>query len=145
DLTGQLPVPADVSEFVANPDSQKRAKLIDNLLAGEEFARHWARYWRDVIAARATDQRSRVFAPVFENWMTEQLKKNAPWDKVARAMLTAKGEMSTGEPDQNGEAFLLLAHRGPDANNERTAEVSRIFLGIQIQCAQCHDHPSDQW
>src|SRR5207302_491093 len=47
--------------------------------------------------------------------------------------------------DKNGAAFFLAAHRGTDADSERAAETSRIFLGIQIQCAQCHDHPSDQW
>src|SRR5262249_57743659 len=59
DLTGELPVPADVTEFVADKDPAKRAKLIAKLLAGDEYARHWARYWRDGIASRATNQQSR--------------------------------------------------------------------------------------
>jgi hypothetical protein len=145
DLTGQLPAPADVTEFVAEQKSQKRARLIDKLLASEEYAQHWARYWRDVIGARVNDRRGLALARAFETWMTEQLQKNQPWDKIARAMITAEGECKFDDDGQHGNLFFLASHHGPDAGNERAAETSRVFLGIQIQCAQCHDHPSDQW
>jgi hypothetical protein len=145
DLTGQLPLPADVSEFVADPSPSKRAQLIDKLLASEEFAQHWARYWRDVVTARLTEPRFKGLSVTFEKWLTEELKKNASWGEIARAIITASGELRFDEPDKNGAAFFLAAHRGPDAPNEQAAETSRIFMGIQIQCAQCHDHPSDQW
>ncbi|MFL5241196.1 MAG: DUF1549 domain-containing protein [Gemmataceae bacterium] len=145
DLTGQLPAPADVTDFVADGNSQKRARLIDMLLASEEYAQHWARFWRDVIAARVNDRRGLALARAFEAWMTDQLQKNKPWDKVARAMITAEGECKFDDDGQHGNLFFLASHHGPDAGNERAAETSRIFLGIQIQCAQCHDHPSDQW
>src|SRR5947209_18511283 len=72
DLTGELPVPADVEEFVTDKGPNKRAKLIDKLLASDEYARHWARYWRDVISARATNQQSRILTRSFESWMTER-------------------------------------------------------------------------
>jgi len=146
DLTGQLPKPADVDQFVADQDSGKRARLIDRLLAGDAYARHWARYWRDVITARLPSlPGGQVLALSFEQWMFGQLKSDQGWDKVARAMITAKGQLRFDEPGKNGAAFFLAAHRGKDAADERAAETSRIFLGIQIQCAQCHDHPSDQW
>jgi hypothetical protein len=145
DLTGELPVPADVSEFVADPDSQKRAKLIDRLLNSEEFARHWARYWRDVVAARISDRQLLVLMRSFEDWMAEQLKTNQNWARIVRSIVTAQGEARFDESGKNGGLFFLASHRGADAANERAAETSRVFLGIQIQCAQCHDHPSDQW
>ena len=145
DLTGELPVPADVTEFVADRDPQKRAKLIDKLLDSDEYARHWARYWKDVIASRITDRRALLVAGAFEEWMFQQLKANRRWDQTARAIITAEGSARMDEPTKNGAVFLLAGHRGPDGANERAAETSRIFLGIQIQCAQCHDHPSDQW
>src|SRR5207248_5919439 len=66
DLTGELPVPADVTEFVADKDPNKRARLIDKLLASDEYALHWARYWRDVISSRATNQQSRILVRSFE-------------------------------------------------------------------------------
>jgi hypothetical protein len=145
DLTGELPLPADLIEFIADPDSAKRAKMIDKLLDSDEYARHWARYWRDVIGARITDRRAAILIRPFEEWMVQQLSSNQKWDEIVRAMLTAEGAVRFDEPTKNGAAFFLLGHRGPDAANERAAETSRVFLGIQIQCAQCHDHPSDQW
>ncbi len=145
DLTGELPVPADVAEFVADKNPDKRAKLIDKLLASDEYARHWARYWRDVIATKLSDRRGMALAHSFEVWMTEQLKKNKSWGEIARAMLTASGTGSYEDDGKNGALFFLLSRVGTDAANERAAETSRVFLGIQIQCAQCHDHPSDVW
>ncbi len=145
DLTGQLPVPADVTEFVADRDPNKRARLIDKLLDSDEYAQHWARYWRDVIGARLEDIRGRLLVRHFENWMTAELKKNTRWGELTRQMITASGRTVFTEPDKNGAAFFLASRFGADANIERAAETSRVFLGIQIQCAQCHDHPSDVW
>ena len=145
DLTGQLPLPADVDEFVLNKDSRKRAQLIDKLLDSEEYARHWARYWRDVVALRINDRRGLLLVRAFEEWLFTQFKTNAHWDQMARAMITAEGPARVDEPEKNGGAFFLASHIGADAANEQAAETSRVFLGIQIQCAQCHDHPFDQW
>ena len=145
DLTGQLPLPADVSEFAADTSSNKRAKLIDKLLASEKYAQHWAHYWRDVVTARLPDARFKFLSTTFEKWLTGELQKNAGWGDIARAMITATGEVRFDEPDKNGAAFFLAAHRGPEAPSEQAAETSRTFMGIQIECAQCHDHTSDQW
>jgi hypothetical protein len=145
DLTGQLPLPADVKEFSANSDPDKRAKLIDRFLASDEYAAHWARYWRDVIGARVTDRRGLLLAKPFELWLTDQFKKNQGWDKIVCAMICAEGPCRIDDEGKNGAAFFLACHFGPDSAVEQAAETSRLFLGIQIQCAQCHDHPSDQW
>src|SRR5207302_7146921 len=75
DLTGQLPLPADVDEFVADTRPNKRARLIDRLLDTEEFARHWAQYWRDVIAAQATIPQPLIRLArdvATETWLLEQ-------------------------------------------------------------------------
>lgn len=145
DLTGQLPLPADVDEFVADKDSQKRAKFVNQLLDSEEYARHWSKYWRDVVSSRLTELRVILFQRVFEEWMFQQLKANRGWGDIAKEIITAEGGADSDNPGQNGNVFFLAAHFGADAINERTAETSRVFLGIQLQCAQCHDHPSDQW
>ncbi len=145
DLTGSLPMPADVKEFLEDKSPDRRAKIIDKLLAGDAFARHWGRYWRDVISARVTDQLGNIAARGFEKWMTEQLKANRSWGEITRTILTASGEVRFAEADKNGPAYFLLSRRGADAVTERAAETSRVFLGVQIQCAQCHDHPSDVW
>lgn len=145
DLTGQLPVPADVTDFLAAADPGKRAKLIDRLLDSDDFARHWARYWREVVTATVTERQALILAGSFETWMQEQLKANTPWNDIVRALITAQGELRFSKPGENGSAFFLLSRRGADATTERAAEISRLFLGVQIQCAQCHDHPFDNW
>jgi hypothetical protein len=145
DLTGELPVPADVTEFVADKDPNKRAKLIDKLLAGDEYAQHWARYWRDVISSRATNQQARIIVRSFETWMTDRLKENKSWGDITRALLTASGKIEYTDDGTHGDLYFLLSKNGMAGPEERAAETSRIFLGIQIQCAQCHDHPNDVW
>lgn len=154
DLTGRLPLPADVTEFLADKDPAKRTKTIDKLLASEDYVLHWSKYWRDVFTTRVTDQRARAIARAFEEWLVESFAKNQSWDKIARELITADGKITfrynpsaTDEKQEksNGAAYFLLSYQGADAINDRTAETSRIFLGIQIQCAQCHDHPFDGW
>jgi hypothetical protein len=151
DLTGRLPLPADVTEFMADPDPSKRAKVIDKLLDSEEYAVHWSRYWRDVFSAKVTDRRAQVFAYHFEAWLVEQFRHNRSWDTITKEILTSAGKLpfrpgQMTEPDaKDGASYFLLSYIGNDAINDRTAETARIFLGVQIQCAQCHDHPFDGW
>ena len=155
DLTGKLPNPGEIKSFVNDPSGAKRTVLVDRLLTSDAFSEHWARYWRDTVAARATDNRIRIQQPEFEEWLHEAIKEKKDWGTIAREIITAKGGLSLPQPpgaddkdkmeNINGATFLLLTSRGNDAINERAAETSRIFLGIQIQCAQCHDHPNDIW
>jgi hypothetical protein len=145
DLTGRLPLPERIAEFLGDTNPNRRAQLIDTLLASDEFARHWALYFREVISSRTTDQKVRLFSPHFEKWLANQFKANASWAKITRDILTATGPIRAEDIDKNGQAFFLGSRFGPDAPMELAAETSRIFLGIQIQCAQCHDHPSDVW
>jgi hypothetical protein len=146
DLTGKLPLPADLREFAANTDSHKRARLIDKLLASEDYGKHWMRYWRDVITIKLSDRRVLAMIPSLQLWLEREFAANTPWDKLAKQMLTAKGEIRVAEPSADeGVNFFLLAHNGDDQTEERASETARVFLGIQIGCAQCHDHPFDAW
>src|SRR5262249_25219098 len=134
DLTGKLPTPAQIVAFAADGDPGKRAKVIDKLLESEAYAEHWARYWRDVIAARVSDRRGQALQRAFEKWMTKQLATGQGWDQIVRAMLTAEGPCRFDDDGEHGANFFLASHAGADAANEQAAEASRIFLGIQIQC-----------
>jgi hypothetical protein len=139
DLLGRLPNPGSIREFLASRARNKRALLIDGLLANPEFAENWARYWRDVVSYRSPNENDQqVNYPAFEKWLTAQFAANKPWDQIATAMITA-----TGRNDENGATAFALAEDGSPV--EMAGEVSRVFLGVQIQCAQCHDHPSDPW
>jgi hypothetical protein len=149
DLVGRPPTPEQVLHFVADQAPDKRARLIDRLLDSDAHARRQARYWREVLLARATA--TQVFlrvarAPALERWLYEQFKANRPWAEITRALVTAEGGLdATDGKTPNGAAAFLLSHIGPEAADERAADTARIFLGIQLQCAQCHNHPLDVW
>jgi hypothetical protein len=139
DVCGKLPTPEQVQSFLRNTKKDKRATLIDSLLDTREYAQNWARYWRDVVRFHATAENPRLINfPKYEEWLTEQLARNAPWDEISKAVITA-----TGSTDQDGATAFTVAHMAQPV--EVAGEVSRVFLGVQIQCAQCHDHPTDSW
>ena len=137
-ITGQLPTPEELTVFVLDPEPKKRQKLIVDLLATEAYSRNWARYWRAAILARSPDQRALRAAPVLEDWLDWQFRADRGWKEIATDLITAQGTVA-----ENGNTGLILAQMGQAV--ELAAETSRLFLGIQIQCAQCHDHPYDKW
>ncbi|MGE0607114.1 MAG: DUF1549 domain-containing protein [Pirellulales bacterium] len=138
DLIGEVPTPEEVTAFVLDPAADKRAKIVDRLLADEEFGQNWARYWRDVILYRRTEDRALLVSSVVESYLTEEFNKGTSWDSLAKSFITASGNIS-----ERGDTAIIVAQQGETA--ETTAEIARIFLGIQVQCANCHDHPTDRW
>lgn len=138
DLVGEHPTAAEVSAFALDPASDKRANVIDKLLADPRYGRNWARYWRDVIMYRRTSEFAGASASAAENYLAEQFNQNTAWNKIAASFVTANGPAF-----ETGETAVFMAQSGDP--NDIASEVSRIFLGIQIQCAQCHDHPTDRW
>ncbi len=138
DIAGRLPWADELELFVLDPGSAKRRELVRQLLQSPDYGSRWARYWRDVIFYRSSDVRALRAAGAFEEFMTDQLNRNVSWDRIVTQMLTA-----TGIIYQEGATGLLMAQLAEP--EPVAAEVSRIFLGIQIQCAQCHDHPTDRW
>lgn len=139
DVTGRLPTPEQVIKFRQSKEKHKRAELIDSLLGSTDYGVNWGRYWKDVVQYHATPANpGLVRFPKMEEWLAEQFNKNRAWDEIATEFITATG--STGG---SGSTVLVAAHQGQAV--ELAGEVSRVFLGVQIQCAQCHDHPSDSW
>ncbi|MGB4708085.1 MAG: DUF1549 domain-containing protein [Fuerstiella sp.] len=131
DLTGRLPQPADVDSFVASSAADKTEQLIDDLLRSDHFVEFWT--FRLAGALRVPGNSP----PVYYAWIRDCLKNEVPFDEMARQLLLAEGELQS-----NGPANFYPAGVQPKA----TAELaSNIFLGIQLQCANCHDHPLDQW
>jgi hypothetical protein len=139
DVIGHPPTPVQVDAFLHDHGKDKRARLIETLLASPEYARNWANYWRDVISFHATNENlNRVRFDALEDWLTKRFQANTPWDTIVAGMITA-----TGRNDENGAVAFALAHEVRPV--EMAGEVSRIFMGVQIQCAQCHDHKTDVW
>ena len=139
DLVGSRPRAAEVEAFCRSRAADKRRRVVDQLLDDKRFGRHWGGYWRDVILARRADERAlRLVADGLVDAFASRLNRGDGWDELARSFITASGDVR-----EHGETGLFLAQKGEPENI--TAEISRIFLGMQIQCAQCHDHPTDEW
>ena len=138
DLVGGIPTPEELTKFILDNSPTKRAAVVEQLLAKEGYGRNWAHYWRDVILARRSEDRALIVAQPLTKYMEEELNKNTPWDVLARSFITAKGPIA-----ENGDTAIFMAQMG---NTEDVAsEITRIFMGIQISCANCHNHPTDRW
>ena len=139
DVTGKIPTLDQIRSFLTNKDKAKRAKLVEALLESPEFSSNLARYWRDVVFYRAPNPNpAQVGYPMYEAWLAEQFAKKRAWDEIASEIITA-----TGPYDENGASAFGLAQMAQPV--EMAGEVSRVFMGVQIQCAQCHDHPNAPW
>jgi len=136
DLGAFLPPPDMLRTFVADPDVKKREKLVDHLLDRGDFADFWARHWLDALGYNAgrIDPRG---ADAYRRWMRGHLLRNTPFDVVVRELLTARG--STYDV---GPANFYRHHREPA---DRAEAVANVFLGVRLDCARCHAHPSDRW
>jgi hypothetical protein len=136
DVTGVIPSPEQAVAFLDSKDPQKRSKLIDELLASPRYGRHMADVWQALLVRRDPDNRRIQLDPLYA-WLEKQFNDNVAWDRVATDLLT-----STGTQDANGAVTFFLANATPD---KVTDTVSRVFLGVQLQCAQCHNHPFTKW
>ena len=136
DLTGQLPDPNEVRNFVNDPTKLKRGKLIDKLIASNAFVDHWTLKLGDLLQANRKFMGEKgVFA--FDEWIRQSFATDKPYDKMVREILSASG--STYETPA---ANFFRVTRDPKPTMEATTQV---FLGVRMVCAQCHDHPFERW
>ena len=151
DLVGRVPVPEEIRSFLADARPDKRACLIDELLADPAHARHFARVWRALLLPEAeTEPQIRYFQPGFEAWLQARRRDNTGFDKLVTELLT----VPIARPDETPQ-FVLRDLRQPNplafiaaknAEPDKIASSSvRLFLGLRLECAQCHDHPFDHW
>jgi hypothetical protein len=138
DLTGKLPSPKEIEAFIANPDPEKRAKQIERLLQSEAYAVNWARYWRDTLTYHTPASGNYLRWKLFDEWMVDQFRHNRPWSEIVTALVTA-----TGINDECAPVNYLTALYGNPV--EIAATTSRVFLGVQLQCAQCHNARTEPW
>ncbi|MBY0230066.1 MAG: DUF1549 and DUF1553 domain-containing protein [Gemmataceae bacterium] len=134
DISGKIPTEDQAKAFLDDPATDKRAKLIDSLLASKEYGKHMADVWQALLLPRNSDNRRLAqFYPNLVKWLEDGFNAGTGWDKMARDLLTV-----TGEVDKAGPAVYWIANPTAD---KVTDNVSRMLLGIQLQCAQCHNHP----
>lgn len=139
DVLGRMPTVEEARAFLADQSPDKRAKLADSLLSDEhkfEYSDFWATKWSDLL--RPNTQRVGV-KPVylFDQWIREKFRENTPWDKLITELLTA-----TGSTHEYGPVAVWRDKREPAEISEFVAQ---LFLGVRLNCAQCHHHPSEKW
>jgi hypothetical protein len=148
DIIGRIAKPAEIQQYLKDPRDTRRALLIDRLLASEDYPRHWATVWANWLLGRTGVFGRGKYHDEMVSWLEDQFAQNRPYNQIVRDLLTASGENT-----KNGAVNFILAHvgeavpppkRGEEGQFEMvpiTSRVTRLFLGTQVQCAQCHDHP----
>ncbi len=137
DLTGRIPTAEQAKAFLDSADPHKRRKLIDELLASPNYGEHFGIVWSDAIVKRDPNNRG-VDTAAFKKWLAASFNDNRGWDRIVRDLFVAEGTV-----EQNPAATFFVAHR--DMNNLVPAKVvgtaANLFMGIQLQCAECHNQP----
>jgi hypothetical protein len=133
DLTGTIPTAEAARGFLKDSSKDKRAQLIDRLLNGPEYARHMATMFDVMLMERRPDKH--VPRVQWVEFLRSSFATNKPWDQLVREMLSADGTDPKTRP-----AAKFLLDRDAEPNLE-TRDISRLFLGMNLQCCQCHDHP----
>jgi hypothetical protein len=164
DLTGVIPPPEAVTAFLADTSPDKRRKVIDALLASPRWADNFTNYWDRVLLGREV-KGPFVDRDAFRDWLHGELSRNTPYDRMVRELITANGVSSEGDAGDDDDDLPGMGPRdgGAAGGNGRVngavnwlvklsdmpqdlaGATSRLFLGVQIQCAQCHDHKTEAW
>ncbi len=137
DAIGRIPTDREAETFLADKAPDKRAVLIDQLLNSPGYTMHMFNWLADML--RVKDDYGRgAKAYLYEDWLKDQIAMNRPWDAMVRDMLTADGKLNT-----NGASGFLL--RDAQMPLDGVSNLLTTFLGADVSCAQCHDHPFAQW
>jgi hypothetical protein len=159
DIIGRIAKPEEIQQYLAHPQATRRADIINDLLKSEDYPKNWANMWANWLLTRSGAFGSGMYREQMYLWLLDefckvQTKDHGPYtyDGMVRALLTAEGKNS----DENkGAVNFILAHLGEENPKEKkgeegqfsmvpiTSRITRLFLGIQTQCTQCHDHPFD--
>jgi hypothetical protein len=141
DLVGRIPRAWDVREFLADKSSDKRMRVVEELLKTPWFVEHFSQVWRAQMLPRTNDQQLQQFAVQMEAWLRKHFKANTPYDKMVRELLTT----GNGQMPANGASALVFFQANEQKPENLAAATSRLFLGVNLECAQCHDHPFATW
>jgi len=151
DLIGRIPTEDEARAFLDAPSPRKREAAIDRMLASAEHTEHFANVWRALLIPEAeTDRQIRYFLPGFEAWLRKRREENAGFDRIVRELLTVPITGTEKQPQlvltdlraPNPIAFIAAKEADP---GKLAATATRLFLGIRLECAQCHNHPFDRW
>jgi hypothetical protein len=136
DIAGRIPTREEAEAFLQDGSVSKRAKLIDRLLESDGYKSHLFNYLADML--RIADEANKGRFYTYQDWLKERISANTPWDKLVHEMLTADGRLL-----DNGATGYLLRDAGMRLDN--LSLTLSTFLGANVACAQCHDHPFADW
>jgi hypothetical protein len=142
DIIGRVPTVKELDDYVADSSPVKRANLVGRLLGDDyvdEYARNWADVWTTVLVGRSLDN-DNVNRSGMRQWLRRSFSKNIPYDRFMTDLVTATGVNKAGEKGFNG-ATNFLSGKLEDNGIQATAKTAQVFLGLQVQCTQCHNHP----
>jgi hypothetical protein len=138
DITGTLPTPKQVTDFVADKDAAKRDKLVDQLLDSPEYAYYFANKWADILRVKRrqlAERASGTFA--FHDWIRQQVASDTPYSEFVRSILAASGTEKKNPP--------TVWFKEIEKPENFVDDVSQVFLGQRLACANCHHHPYEKW
>lgn len=149
-IAGTIPTVSDSRRFLRDNSANKRDAAIDALLESPQYLTNFSNFWRQVMMPEgSTDLQARAQLPGFEAWLRQHLSNNTHYNAIVRELLTVPldtGRAMNSPFDGMGTATPLGFFQAKQIKPENlAAATSRMFLGLRIECAQCHDHPQDVW
>jgi hypothetical protein len=140
DICGTLPTPEEAAAYVADAAPDKRARLIDRLLERPEYASYFALKWADLLRNRGrgySTSQQREGTSLFAGWIRDSIATNKPYDQFVSEILTATGSQEENPP--------TVWYRSVRTTSDYVESIAQAFLGVRIQCANCHHHPAERW
>jgi hypothetical protein len=150
DLAGRIPAVSEARAFLKDDSPDKRQRLVAQLLDSPLYVRHFGNVWRNLLLPEATANiQVQIQMPSFEAWLRKELVRNAGYDQIARDLLTAP--LTNAAPRQiltanTVEPSPMAYYQAKELQPENlAASTARVFLGVRVECAQCHHHPFASW
>ena len=139
-LAGRIPTFKEINSYLSNTSDQKKSQLIEELSESSAYDSHMFNWWADLLRLKSRMRGGNQIqaGQLYNHWVKEQVVQNVPFDQMAYSLVTAKGY-----PWENGAVGYYLRDAGMPLDN--MSNTAQIFLGTQMVCAQCHNHPFDKW
>ena len=137
DIAGRLPTEKETTAFLASDEKDKREKLVDALLSTSSYADYFANKWTSVLKNRRDDNNDITANFAFHAWIRDSLLENKPYDQLVRELLAATGTIIANPP--------VAWYKRVKEPKDQLEDVAQLFLGVRMQCAQCHHHPFERW